>query len=854
MHSTSRASRSVAQATTNGPTDQPTEAASQPIKQRLTQLINNLASGLAGVRSRHPPSPAWIEPLLLCGVVPSAVALLQHLLCAQRHNPGCFQAAAAPSLAGGVGETAAAPSVAGGVGEAGGAEEDAMGAALEAIQAAAAVLGDAADAFLSAVNSRSASAASAATLAAASELLKQLSDRATLQALADAIRLVEAVIWPAVRAAGAPVAEPGDGPAQPRAVVALHPSLAAAAAAAAAAAVVPAGGLGAVLASPPCPEGATEAMALAQFYLLNAMRGVSVRKWQEVGAVTELLTAPDVQRLRWAALEQLAAAAPPAVARTTAEGGMPPGSGGSNSSHGKAGGRWPLLQPHVGHLLCKLGEVEAQLLAVTADPGGGSGGGAQMHRDCLELAGEMMDMKMFTKFYTGAEQAASLPDMLETLGWTLRAQTAAMAIDAGRAYEGGADDRSAATHASKLLHELVSQLKGSGGSSSNWQLPDGSCGNWQPPDGMGLLITAAKLARAEAEKPGGRAAAPLAQGLAMILVQIAEELTGVLIDLFLLPRASSNHPNVAALAAVMAEAVALASTTSLPILGGVVAYHLDGGSLRHDEIALTADGLHCAGSIKMILRSLVAAVELLQPADLLALQPQQSMVLLGRLFQRAHELRQQNRPRRGEHGSDDSVSYDLSSEASRLARALLRMAADAQLVEAVTGWLRDADRTEAPRQAPLAGLEAALRPWDANSADMIAYFRQVITFTHPPPLAAAGGTGRSGGTPAGNDYGAGWLLYTAQTSVIEDNLPLLWHVAAARLGDTPLWPGRVLRLCGNPGCRNFDGPAEVDLPLQKCSGCKAVRYCGAGCQRQHWREGGHKKACVQLREQVKASS
>ncbi len=66
----------------------------------------------------------------------------------------------------------------------------------------------------------------------------------------------------------------------------------------------------------------------------------------------------------------------------------------------------------------------------------------------------------------------------------------------------------------------------------------------------------------------------------------------------------------------------------------------------------------------------------------------------------------------------------------------------------------------------------------------------------------------------------------------------------------PLLPGQAgalpqLRMCGNPRCGNFSGESEGELPFKQCGGCRAVRYCGAECQRAHWRE-GHKAECKKL--------
>ncbi len=55
----------------------------------------------------------------------------------------------------------------------------------------------------------------------------------------------------------------------------------------------------------------------------------------------------------------------------------------------------------------------------------------------------------------------------------------------------------------------------------------------------------------------------------------------------------------------------------------------------------------------------------------------------------------------------------------------------------------------------------------------------------------------------------------------------------------------LLRMCGNPRCGNFECEGEWALPLKLCGRCRAVRYCGADCQRAHWR-GGHGAECKVL--------
>ncbi|KAG2485144.1 hypothetical protein HYH03_016130 [Edaphochlamys debaryana] len=60
-----------------------------------------------------------------------------------------------------------------------------------------------------------------------------------------------------------------------------------------------------------------------------------------------------------------------------------------------------------------------------------------------------------------------------------------------------------------------------------------------------------------------------------------------------------------------------------------------------------------------------------------------------------------------------------------------------------------------------------------------------------------------------------------------------------------------LHVCGFPGCASFGGRSEAGLALRQCGGCRAVRYCGPGCQRAHWRE-GHRGECGALAEAAEA--
>ncbi|KAG2484035.1 hypothetical protein HYH03_017125 [Edaphochlamys debaryana] len=96
------------------------------------------------------------------------------------------------------------------------------------------------------------------------------------------------------------------------------------------------------------------------------------------------------------------------------------------------------------------------------------------------------------------------------------------------------------------------------------------------------------------------------------------------------------------------------------------------------------------------------------------------------------------------------------------------------------------------------------------------------TQPEPPPPESASAPGQDVGPQAAEEEAA------AAAAVLAAPLPPLLAAPPA---------GRVLTqllVCGCPGCGSFGGRSEAELPLKRCGGCKAVRYCGAGCQRAHW--------------------
>jgi hypothetical protein len=61
--------------------------------------------------------------------------------------------------------------------------------------------------------------------------------------------------------------------------------------------------------------------------------------------------------------------------------------------------------------------------------------------------------------------------------------------------------------------------------------------------------------------------------------------------------------------------------------------------------------------------------------------------------------------------------------------------------------------------------------------------------------------------------------------------------------------GSLLRQCARPGCGK---PEEARGDFKSCSACKSASYCGAECQRAHWK-GAHKAECAQLKAAASAA-
>ncbi|KAG2447593.1 hypothetical protein HYH02_007516 [Chlamydomonas schloesseri] len=119
--------------------------------------------------------------------------------------------------------------------------------------------------------------------------------------------------------------------------------------------------------------------------------------------------------------------------------------------------------------------------------------------------------------------------------------------------------------------------------------------------------------------------------------------------------------------------------------------------------------------------------------------------------------------------------------------------------------------------------------------------------------AAGGGSDGGGQEEADGDAAeaaaaeAAWLL---PNDVLEQRMAAVIAAtpaeAEAGAGAAAGEAARKVVLCGNPACRNLEGPSAAVPPAggKTCSRCRRVTYCSGVCQLEHWREGGHAHKCA----------
>ncbi|KAH9928261.1 uncharacterized protein B0H18DRAFT_1117948 [Fomitopsis serialis] len=112
-------------------------------------------------------------------------------------------------------------------------------------------------------------------------------------------------------------------------------------------------------------------------------------------------------------------------------------------------------------------------------------------------------------------------------------------------------------------------------------------------------------------------------------------------------------------------------------------------------------------------------------------------------------------------------------------------------------------------------------------------FRYVVTELNYLPMPEGDWLGSKS---LGKKLSLGWNLYVDQYIASgQDTRSVSQIERAAKLDPfwQPLW-----KRCEASGCKTIERPG---LKMKRCHGCQKIYYCGAPCQKAHWKE--HKDAC-----------
>jgi len=85
-----------------------------------------------------------------------------------------------------------------------------------------------------------------------------------------------------------------------------------------------------------------------------------------------------------------------------------------------------------------------------------------------------------------------------------------------------------------------------------------------------------------------------------------------------------------------------------------------------------------------------------------------------------------------------------------------------------------------------------------------------------------------------------WFQKAAEKGHAEAKEVVLLFEKELRTSSNAAFPASPSRTCANCGVAETEGSS---VALKPCPRCKAVVYCGKGCQAHHWKAGGHRGGC-----------
>ncbi|PNH01566.1 hypothetical protein TSOC_012540 [Tetrabaena socialis] len=251
-----------------------------------------------------------------------------------------------------------------------------------------------------------------------------------------------------------------------------------------------------------------------------------------------------------------------------------------------------------------------------------------------------------------------------------------------------------------------------------------------------------------------------------------------------------------------------------------------------------------SANVKLLARSVLWITCSCSPAALVAAVPQRTLVVMAQL---AREVEKRMR-RLGGAAANPAVASDLQQSSGMLALAVMVLTSDEALrVACVPGWLWGVPLPRGSVDQVECGLEHLSQLTGPDYAAICPIVR-VHSAAAAPLAGKIWRTDREASWPMVMALARKHLQTCGAFSV--GSKVRWWSESFARRDGAGggseealwCWPPRSLRLCNNPGCGDFGAASEGELNLKKCW-CRAVRYCGPACQKEHW-HAGHKVVCM----------
>ncbi len=148
-------------------------------------------------------------------------------------------------------------------------------------------------------------------------------------------------------------------------------------------------------------------------------------------------------------------------------------------------------------------------------------------------------------------------------------------------------------------------------------------------------------------------------------------------------------------------------------------------------------------------------------------------------------------------------------------------------------------------QAPLLQVMVVLAAFVQDGSEVAAVLQSILTQA-AAAAAAASEPEAAAAEPAGEQ--AGQAEQPASGATVAAPPPPTAEQLAVRRSRA-----LAMRRCANALCTNLSDTSEAELKVQRCSACRAVRFCSLECSRAAWRS-EHRLACRVLQQEAVAAA